>query len=480
MPQPVPRTVESRVCDESGIALVLALVCMVALGTAVTSITYYATQNFRQSGQQRSGQSALALAEAGLNLAYSTLENASNPGSSSAVSASPVPDVPLADGFATYYGAYNATTQVWTLYGIGKAWDPARPGRLIVRRVSGRARIGSASVGGANNAVWNYVYADSTATCTSIGNSVNVNVPFYVKGNLCMSNSAIVTSYALEVGGTLTMNSPGNSVGLPASPMREAHIGGGCSTDGVRYTKPCGPSQRVYAQISDSTPVALSKPPVDLAGTAQNAELGPAHGCTVGSLPWGGFDRDTNPLNVSLGTIDLVPTRTTYDCKALDSSGNVVGRLAWDGRTLTVAGTIYLDANISFGQRNNVVYDGKATIYASGTISVAQYSTLCPVAACDSTWDVRTDLLAWVSGKACPGTGVGIANNSTFQGAIYAVCDYTEGNGATVWGPIVANQIYLQNSTVNHYVPIGTLLPGMPSTEDQVQTIVPEPGSWGG
>jgi Tfp pilus assembly protein PilX len=479
----MPQQVKERVRDESGFALVMALAIVVALGTAVTSMTYYTTSNFHSATRSRADQTALALAEAGLNLAYSTLENASNPGMASAVSSAPVPDVAMSGGFATYDGAYDATTQVWTLTGIGKAYDPNRPGQFVVRSVHGRAHVGTASVGSSNNAVWNYVYADSTSTCTSIGNSVVVNVPFYVRGNLCMANSARVTSYALQVGGTVTMSSPTNEIGDPSASLHEAHVGGGCSIDGVHYVKPCGAAQKVYATTSDSSPTPLTKPPVDLTGTALTANLGPMHGCDRGSVPWpGGFDNDANHLNQSVGTIDLVPS-THYDCQALDANGNVVGELGWDGVTLTIAGTIFLDANISFGQRNVVVYKGKATIYSSGTITVGQQSTICGTAACDTTWDTSKNLLAWVAGKGCAANGsqtdsFSIANNSTFQGAIYAVCDYEEGNSVTVWGPIIAHQLYMRNSTVNYYVPIGTLLPGMPSTYDQVQTIVAEAGSW--
>lgn len=469
--------------DESGFALVLALMVVVALGTAVTSVAYYSTSNFHDSTRSRSDQSALALAEAGLNLAYSTLEHASNPSMATALPSAAVPDIAMSGGFTTYYGSYDAAAQVWTLTGVGKAYDTNHPGSFVVRTTHGRASIGTASVGSSNNAVWNYVYADSTSSCTTIGNSVVVNVPFYVKGNLCMANSARVTSYALQVGGTVTMTSPSNEIGDPSAYLHEAHIGGGCSLDGVHYSTPCGAAQKVYASTIDSNPTALAKPPVDLAGTASSADLGPAHPCTTGSVPWaGGFDNNANHLDQSVGTVNLVPS-THYDCKALDASGNVVGELGWDGTTLTIAGTVFIDGNIAFGQRNTVVYKGKATIYASGSISIDQYSTVCGSVGCDSTWDVSKNLLAWVAGRPCAANGAqtnsfSLSNNSTFQGAVYAVCDYTEGNSVTVWGPIIAHQVYLQNSTTNFYVPIGTLLPGMPAQYTQVQTVVPQPGSW--
>jgi hypothetical protein len=72
------------------------------------------------------------------------------------------------------------------------------------------------------------------------------------------------------------------------------------------------------------------------------------------------------------------------------------------------------------------------------------------------------------------------ANSTRFQGAIYAVNDYSEANSSTVWGPIIARRVSFANSSVNHYVPIGTLMPGMPATYEDVVTVTNEPGSWGG
>lgn len=480
MPQTIDR-IRRRLAAEEGFALVLALGVVSVLAVVGTSAALYTTSNFHDSVRSSADQQALALAEAGLELGYSALEHSSNPSMASAVSSSPVPDVPMGAGSASYYGTLSGSD--WTLTGIGKAYDRIQ-GVVVVREVHGKAHVGSASVGGSSNAVWNYVYADSLSTCTAIGNNVNVNVPLYVRGNLCMANQAKVTSYAVQVGGSVTMSSPQNEIGDPSAPLHDIHIGKGCSTDGVNYSSPCGPAQRVYGQTVDANPTALTKPPVDLTGTAQSAGLGPAHNCTVGSVPWGGFDNDSNPLNQSLGTINIAPKGQAYDCKALDANGNVVAELGWDGTSkLTIAGTIYLDANIAFGQQNQVVYSGKATIYASGAISIGQQTSVCGVADCGTDWNPSQNLLAWVAGAQCPANGaesddMSIQNYSTLQGAIYTVCDYREGNNVTVWGPIVSRQLYLQNSTTNFYVPIGTLLPGMPATYQQVTTITPEPGSW--
>jgi hypothetical protein len=54
----------------------------------------------------------------------------------------------------------------------------------------------SARRGTDNNAVWNYVYVDDPTSTTSLGNSVDVNIPFFTRGSLRLSNSAQVSAYA--------------------------------------------------------------------------------------------------------------------------------------------------------------------------------------------------------------------------------------------------------------------------------------------
>lgn len=61
----------------------------------------------------------------------------------------------------------------------------------------------------------------------------------------------------------------------------------------------------------------------------------------------------------------------------------------------------------------------------------------------------------------------------------YAVNDFYESNNATVWGPIVASQLTIANSGLNHYVPLGTLLPGTPADYQQVTVLQDVPGSFG-
>ena len=464
------KRVAGRLGESGGMALPFALTSMLSLGIMAAGVITYSTANYGTAKRSDAELQARALAEAGLNYAYATLYNSSSPTMDSAV---PPRTVTLETGDASYYGTLTGST--WRLVGVGTVKNPTGPGsEPIVRTVSGRANVGAARRGSANNAVWNYVYVDDPTATTNLGNSVNVNIPLFVRGNLRVSNTAQVSGYALQVGGTVEFFNSGR-VGTAESPVHEVHVGGGCRVGASGpFTSPCGPAQMVHATISDAQPTSFVKPPVDLNGWYYNAKPGPRQGCTVGSFP-GGFDNDTLP-NVSRAAVDLTP-RTAYDCRVYDSTGALLGQLTWQPGspgTLTVAGTVYFDGPIEFSQLNNAVYTGRSTIYAAGDITFANQTTLCGVATCDAAWEPQQNLLAFVSGG-----NVRVGQQSRFQGAIYAVLDYSEDNNSTFWGPVIARRVSLANSTTNHYVPIGTLMPGMPASYDDVVTVTNEPGSWG-
>ncbi|HVH50632.1 MAG TPA: hypothetical protein VM690_00675 [Gaiellaceae bacterium] len=453
----------------------LALACIVVFGVMTGAVAIYATSNLQASSNSRGAQTALALAEAGLNMAYSTLEQSTTPSSQTALSSTPVPDIAMVGGTATYDGTLSGTT--WTLTGIGKV--AGAPGYTIARVAHGKASIGTGSIGGASNAAWKYIYADDPNSCATLSNNTSVDVPLYVRGSLCLSNSATIDGPALQVGGTVTLNGTQTRIGSSGSPMAEVHVGRGCSLTGIVFDTPCTSADRVYGNTVDANVAPLTEPPVDLAGWYRNAMPGPMHGCTIGSFP-GGFDTN-GVLDESRGTVDLAP-KTAYDCRVYDDGGNLVGQITWTPGapgTLTVLGTIFFDGNISFSQLSQVDYQGRATIYASGTISVANQTAICPVTGCNASWDPNTNMLAFVAGSLRnEATGFTIGNNSTFEGAVYCVNDYSAGNNTTMWGPVVARQISISNSSLNDFPPIWNLMPGMPSSYQTVTTVSIVPGSW--
>jgi hypothetical protein len=380
-------------------------------------------------------------------------------------------------GTVRYYGILNGET--WTLVGVGKVPNPGAVGE-VVRTARGKAVVGSAQQGTANNAVWNYVYVDSTDTCMPLENSVIIDVPLYVRGDICMKNSAQIQGPILQVGGKVTLQSPSNQIGAIGDQIPEIHIAGGCKLQNNALHNPCGTADHVYGDEVDNQPEPFHKPSVDLQKWYQDAKPGPMHGCTTGSWP-GGPDNDS-VMNKSLGDVQLL-TDAPYDCQVTDGEGNVVGRIAWTGGdvvpgTLTVAGTIFIDGNIVFQNSAQAIYQGKATLYASGKITFENSNDLCGDPECDGDWDPLQNLLALVAGESEDADGIDMVNSTRFQGALYAVNDIRQRNSAVVWGPQIARQIYLMNSVENHYVPIGTILEGMPADYTEAVVIQPESGGY--
>lgn len=464
-------------CDEGGFALVLALGVLLALSVSATSVALYTAQNSGAASRSLAEQQALALAEAGMNNARSVLFASPNPLSPSTV---PQQTVTYEAGTATHAGTLAGST--WTLRGTGSVRNP-NGGPPVTRTVSSLVTVSSGQQSSPNNAVWNYLYSDTApgGGCMQLSNSVVIDIPLYVRGDLCLSNSARITGQYVKVGGTLTLNNSA-SVGTAGTSITEAEIVGGCRLSGGAFQSPCSAAQRVYATTIGTSPGGLVKPTVDLAGWYANANPGPLHACTSGSFP-GGFDND-GVLNRSRGTIDLLPG-SPYDCRVTDPvSGALIGRITWTPGlgvlpgTLLVAGTLFFDGTLDMSNNDYAVYQGRATIYASGAVSMSNNARLCGVAACDATWDASANLLALVAGSPSD-AGFVMSNNSKLQGAAYAVNDFLESNNATVWGPIIARQLSIANSGLNHYVPLGTLLPGMPADYEQVTVLQNVPGGFG-
>lgn len=465
-----------RLRGEDGFALVAAIGVSLVLGIAGTTTMIYTTSNQGSAQRSKADARALALAEAGLAYAYATLYNASDPQQPNAV---PERSEQLEGGTAKWHGTYDAATKTWTLTGQGWVSSPIRAAD-VMRTVRGRVKLGTGQVGSANNAIWNYIYAQAPTSCMSLGNSVNVAVPLYVAGDLCLDNSSQISgsTTVLQVGGKVTL---GNSshIGQSGSPIAEVHVAGGCSADLGPLHNPCMSADRVYGGTVDSHVTGLTKPPVDLPYWYTNAKPGPMQGCTTvtGTPPL--FDNDTT-LNRSLPQpVNLTPG-WAYDCRVNDAQGALVGRLAWNPGTkaLTIHGTIFFDGNIEFLDAAEAFYTGRATIYAAGKITMRNSTKVCGSPGCNAEWNPLTNLLAFVAGSSTDAIGFAIENSGIFQGATYAVNDYSEGNSAIVWGPIIARQVYLQNSVTNHYVPIGTLLSGMPATYQEVVTLTNEPSGW--
>ena len=469
--------VRRKLGDERGLALPLALGVTVVLSSLAAAIFTYVTGNQGAAERSSADQRAYGLAEAGLSYAFSTLGNAADPYNATSV---PSTTTTLSGGTTTYSGTLSGTT--WTLTGVGTVANPSGPSAAnVVRTVSAQAQVTTSTV--PDMRAWNYLFIDQPSGCITLGNSVTIDMALYIRGDICLNNNAQIISPAVHVTGNVYVNNAAH-IGTPADPIDEFMAAGTCSYAGIPTT--CGPPSQIYADTIGTAPPSIDKPSIDLPYWYANADLGPLSSCTTGSFP-SGFD-DNTTLDVSLGEVDLTPS-SAYDCRRVEG-GVEVARLSWtpgSPGSLNIKGVIYIDGHITWSNLNLIVYDGRATIYASGQIRVRNRADLCGVAACDATWDPRVDLLVLVAGSLISeitGSDIGgdIGNHVNFQGAIYAVNDFQMDQNTTFWGPVITRSASIANSTFMNAppFPIAEYMLGMPVAMMTVIEVDPITGSYAG
>jgi hypothetical protein len=419
----------------------------------------YATSNSSASSSSLARQKAFNLAEAGVSTALAVLYEANDPIDPNAVGS--VPPQYLEGGTYTYSASLSGLT--WTITGTGSMPNPAGTGS-VTRQLSTQLNIST------DGTAWQYLFSDSTAGCMDISNNATISAPLYVRGDLCLRPNSHFTGSDLQVGGTLSVNNNA-SVGFPGSPIDAAHITQGCKKGGGPHV--CTVADDVYAGTIDSSTTTITKPALDLAKWYARAAPGPVRGCTAQSGSPPAFDSDTT-LNVNGPTFNL-GSGPGFDCRVVQG-GKTIGRLTWAPatRTLTVYGVIFFDGNIVVS--GDADYQGRATVYSSGTVALNNNVDFCGVGACDATWDTATNLIVLVAGSSTAPVGFRISNNAVYQGAAYVNTDYDLSNNATNWGPVIARQLLISNNS-GSTLPLAFLPPGAPGLDATIQNAS---GSWRG
>jgi Tfp pilus assembly protein PilX len=463
--------------DERGVALPYALAVTMVLSALAAAIFTYTTTNQGAAKRAQADQKAYGLAETGLSYALSRLQNAADPTVAGSV---PSTTVALTGGSTTYSGSLSGST--WTLTSTGSVANPSGPGSAnVTRTVSMQAAITTSTQ--ADMRPWDYLFVDQPSGCINLGNSVTITVSVYVRGSLCMSNTASIQGPEVDVLGDLSVSNTA-AIGTVGDPIDEFQSSGTCSYSSV--VLPCGPATRVYAGTIGTSPPTIDKPTVDLNHWYSNAQLGPTSACSSGSFP-GGFDNDST-LNVSRGEIDLTPS-TAYDCRKLDALGNEVARIKWapgSPGTLTIKGVIYFDGHITWSNLNLITYTGKAVIYGSGQVRIKNRADICGVSTCDASWNPDENLIVFVAGSlvsqvSTTPIGGDIGNHVNFQGALYIVNDFDMDNNTTVWGPIITRSTTINNSALINAPPVPIQwMYGMPGATQTVTEVDPIQGSYAG
>lgn len=485
-----------RLRDEDGIALVMALMTMTVLTIVATTTIYYTTSNQHSTSYSKASDAAYRLAESGINNAMATLgysqTNALNSGALPGTEASANSQT-YATGTAKWWGTLNSSTKIWTIYGEGLVASPVGAGSAVTRTLNATMQVTYSYNQPVNAQAWNYVYLTNVGGANvcdaTLGNNVHLDAPLYMDGNLCFSNNSTIEEdlasppvhISVIIKGKVAFAN-NSSLGMSATnTVDTVYIGAGCGTSLASVHNPCKPYPAsgydplyVGAGGYHNTGIpSVSPPTVNWVtdGWYANSSPGPAHPCTTVSGTPPSFDGGSAPndtqqnltapyANGSLpSTANLTPA-SSYTCRTS------AGELSWDATNhiMTVKGVIYIDGNVSIGDGSIDDYNGQATLYASGYITVN--GTMCGKrnagnTACDfANWNPNTEM--WIlaaHGDNGSGYSVVFPNNATWEGGVYATNTIDLSNNGVIEGPIIGGSAVFSNNVVLKPFPVITNVP---------------------
>ena len=491
---------------QDGITLVMAVGILGVLTVSGTTLIYYSSTNARSVSYSTANASAYDLAESGINEMMSILSKPDNNALNKYLLGEQTNGTvthtthTYQGGTVEWYGtlAQSVTgSSTWSLTSIGKVANPTGASvSQVTRTLTAKVPVVPTYTQPLNNPAWNFIYSRGTGqTCDmTIQQSVVVQSPLYVAGNLCLTNTASVTSGPLVVQGSLTMSQSANFAGTSTTPLNQLNVRNGCKWKNNALHNPCqqgaGASgfDNVWATLIGNNPPISPAPTADFDAWYLNSNPGPYYPCltTTGTPPL--FDNDQGSAaapsaakrNNSLPTVqDLTPS-TSYTCKSSN------GELSWNASTkvLTANGTIFIDGSAQIQNGAVNTYTGSATIYVSGTLLIKN-SSICQAVAngqcTTSGWNPAQRMLVFVvNGNGSGGApqsqvsgGDSVQLVSAYaQGALYATNAIDLGTTSQFDGPLDGSTVLLGQSTSSFFpgftfVPAG--MPGNPEVYAQPQ-----------
>jgi hypothetical protein len=491
---------------QDGITLVMAVGILGVLTVSGTTLIYYSSTNARSVSYSTANASAYDLAESGINEMMSILSKPDNNALNKYLLGEQTNGTvthtthTYQGGTVEWYGtlAQSVTgSSTWSLTSIGRVANPTGASvSQVTRTLTAKVPVVPTYTQPLNNPAWNFIYSRGTGqTCDmTIQQSVVVQSPLYVAGNLCLTNTASVTSGPLVVQGSLTMSQSANFAGTSTTPLNQLNVRNGCKWKNNALHNPCqqgaGASgfDNVWATLIGNNPPISPAPTADFDAWYLNSNPGPYYPCltTTGTPPL--FDNDQGSAaapsaakrNNSLPTVqDLTPS-TSYTCKSSN------GELSWNASTkvLTANGTIFIDGSAQIQNGAVNTYTGSATIYISGTLLIKN-SSMCQAVAngqcTTSGWNPAQRMLVFVvNGNGSGGApqsqvsgGDSVQLVSAYaQGALYATNAIDLGTTSQFDGPLDGSTVMLGQSTSSFFpgftfVPAG--MPGNPEVYAQPQ-----------
>jgi hypothetical protein len=429
--------------DERGIALVIALAISVALSLMTSGVIVYVTANQNSAKHDLGDNRALALAEAGLQQAYSTIirqntivgGNPVNPalfgcaagtsGVSDCTTISPVcisvavtcSGTTPQDGTARLYGVYGGLTgttyqgwsvakSTWLLVSTGFAYS-ATARRIDAKTEMANVLISPLSAGGVAS-LWNHIFVTAQPTSPPScqlnfsGNSTIVDVPVYTIGNVCLAGQGVAVKEMpggqkidLMVGGVLSMSGGSASVGdystTPVTPITSGVVQGGCTISATLTANSGYPActNGTFRYSVSNTDTYITNDAPDLSASQvqsnfQNFDPGPKHPCaTGGTLASTVFDNSIQSdltKEPDASAASFELTPTSSDYTCVSQSGSSVGQLSWNHTT----GVLTVNGSIFIDGNvtiaSTATYTGTAILEAAGTITfTGNNQTVCNV-----------------------------------------------------------------------------------------------------
>jgi type II secretory pathway pseudopilin PulG len=472
-----------RTLNEEGMALIMALAVLVVLGILGMVITTYTTSGQKTASRSSAGVSAYSFAEAGINNAMSLLAKPTNAMGGVGVDLLPRTTKYYDRGSVTWQGTWvPAPSNTWKIKSTGTIPNPINGSPPVTRTITVSVKVRPKTMQPTNNPAWNYIIATRTSTpkgCDqSLNNSVNIQSPMYVLGNLCLNTPSQITGGPLQVHGSVTLDVNTN-IGSSGAPLNEIHVKNGCSYKTGAYVSPCTPTQKVWG-AADANPITLDLPTADFASWYVNSAPGPRQACTTqsGTVPI--FDNNTtwdSPMGSVPGVFNLTPPSSDYSCVVQGGNGTVYGQLSWNHTTkiLTIAGTVFIDGSVTvtYGFSNvPIKYVGTGTIYVGGTFLFSNTLLCADINAtndgCDfPKWDPNRTFLVIVAngsgGQVPVGDSIQIVS-SDFEGGLFATNTIELDTHSLTEGPMFAANVIMDNTVYARTWPLVTVPIGMPGT----------------
>jgi len=497
----VRRVLQRLACDETGVALVIALMLMLILAGTTAALVVPGAVNQRNSLKGSDAKQAFALAETavayGEGAVYSAGQNGHTPPSGS----QPLPAQP-GGGTGSWSASVGADGYTWTITATGTVDGITRKITVVAADPSATTVV--------DTGAWNYLYSDQAGTtcATSMNGTVSITVPLLVRGDLCIGGSLNYTGSQLEVGGNLSVTGSAK-IGSSTTPISTLRVGlTSTSTSTCNTVTPgtgaCdGHHSPIYASsVSEGVDVVPQMPCIGQPSSWDSLCTGSSDGTwttlksiynaqaalTKTGCPTNLLDSDSTLNNGDSSISNVMFGNTDYDCKV--GTANEI-KWAHATNTLTVKGTLYFDGSLNL--KGTVIYSGQASMYFTGGIGTTGGPVFCGASSvvggnqCTSSWNPDVDGIIFVAGCWADTTGVtltttgciSLGGGSNVQFGAYCTTNYATAGGSSNMGPVLANSLNLGGST-SSLIPFHYMPPGTPLNYRTVIIPAKPPQSWSG